>query len=105
MLHTVLACLSVILAALSWLYSCRRVRDVERRLADAEDRLTLAEWTHRDEAAIQDGYRRALLARVAKGERPCRRIHAADLPDGWVRAPVAVRGWVDDEERFNPLIR
>lgn len=106
-LHTILACASITLAALAWLYSVRRVRDVERRLADAEDRLSLAEWSQRDEAAIQDGAHRGMLTRLDRLEKrtACKRIHAADLPEGWVRAPIPVRGWVDDEEAFNPLMR
>ena len=108
-MHVVIAYASLLLATLLWVWSLRRsLRDVERRLADAENRLSLAEWTQRDESAIQDGYRRGYLARLRQLDRrdPCRRRHAEDFsPLVYRPAPIPQAPWHDDEEAFNPLMR
>ncbi len=83
-MHTLVACLSVIISLLAVAWSVRRVRAVERRLGDVEDRLSLR------------------LAKVERGRRV-----PADVLERllWKPAPIPREAWKDDEEQFNPLMR
>lgn len=108
-MHILLALLCVVVLALivSVTVLCRRVSRLGRRLEDAEDRLSLAEWAAEDALVSDHGHRVVIHERLAKIERaaPCRRRHAEDFESLLRRpAPIPQPGWRDDEELSNPLM-
>jgi hypothetical protein len=108
-MHALLLLLSVALAALVW-----HVTTLRRRVQAQHELLGAATALLRERIDAAAEREDVVAARLAALEADvvklqggalkiaykfCPRAHAADLPPGWVRAPVR------DEEEVNPLLR
>jgi hypothetical protein len=102
-MDTLIACLSIVLVAFAWAWSIRSTRTLTRKIHRLEQRVSADRRVADDRADVAEGRYYATVRRIgeiAKASKPCRRIHAGDLPMGFVRAPT----WRDEDE-VNSMLR